>query len=195
MTADLDPGIVRRLADMHAVYRMWDHAGRLLYIGMSGRAGRRFDQHAEKRWFPLVSTITLEWYATHAQARLAELRAIADEKPRYNIAGSPIAKRAQRGEAVKPDLPESPQTIILADVLRIFGESSGMHWRVIAEQLAARFPHRYRGMTPDVVSAQCRSLGIPSVTVSTRTDAGRAVQKGCRRADVESAATRLLLAS
>ena len=85
MTDDIDPDVLRRLADMHAVYRMFDAVGRLLYIGRTGDAGRRFGSHNSKRWFPLVATIALEWYATEAAAALAEQRAIIKEHPRYNL--------------------------------------------------------------------------------------------------------------
>ena len=179
MTAELDPGVIRRLADMHAVYRMFDHAGRLMYIGMSGRAGRRFDQHAEKRWFPLVSTITLEWHATHASAVLAEKRAIAAERPRYNIVGSPLAPR--RATAARASSPEMrPEATVLTAVLKVFGDASGLPWQTIAERM---------GTTKDVVSAQCRALGVPSIPVKFMGSAFR----GCRRRDVEEAATRELL--
>lgn len=77
----------RRLADMHAVYRMFDGSARLLYVGRTGRAGERFGDHSVKRWFPLVANITLEWFPTKAAADVAERRAIKRERPRYNIAG------------------------------------------------------------------------------------------------------------
>jgi len=71
---------------MHAVYRMFDAEGRLLYVGMTQDAGARFGDHAAKRWFPLVANIALEWFPTKASARLAEVRAIGTERPRYNKA-------------------------------------------------------------------------------------------------------------
>ncbi len=184
--ADMDPGVVRRLADMHAVYRLFDEAGRLLYIGMSGRAGRRFDDHAVKRWWPLVRTITLEWHATHAAARLAEKRAIADERPRYNVAGSPITpRRPARAKETEP----SARPDILSDVLKVFGDAKGLHWNAIAERLNERFPSRYRDVTKDQISVGCRDLGVASVLVSVD---GK-VLRGCRRADVEIAAANRIL--
>jgi hypothetical protein len=72
---------------------------------------------------------------------------------------------------------------VLGDVLAVFGGDSGMHWGVLAERLAVRFPDRWKDATADAVSAQCRGLGVPSVGVKV---AGRNLQ-GCRRADVEQA--------
>lgn len=188
MTADVSPEAVRRLADMHAVYRMFDHAGRLLYVGMSGRAGRRFDGHSEKRWFPLVSTITLEWHANHAQARLAEIRAIAEEKPRYNVRGSSVALREHR-PGKKAAEPEIPNTGTLTDVLAIFGDTPGLHWQVITDRLTKKFPDRWADMTRDAIRAQCVALGVPTVAVRM----GQKISRGCRRGDVERALAQRVL--
>lgn len=84
---------IRQAAEMHAVYRMFDASGRLLYVGMTGDAGTRFGDHAAKRWFPLVETIKLEWHPDKAAARAAERQAIRSERPRYNIAEARPAPR------------------------------------------------------------------------------------------------------
>ena len=188
MTGDIDPQVVRRLADMHAVYRMYDHAGRLLYVGMSGRAGRRFDGHSDRRWFPLVNTITLEWHANHAQARIAEVRAIADEKPRYNVAGSSVALREHKPRK-KAAEPQVPNTGTLVDVLAIFGDDRGLHWQVVTDRLAEKFPRRWGDMTREAIRAQCVALGVPSVTVRGK----KGTLRGCRRSDVEQALAQRVL--
>jgi len=84
---DLITAMVLRVAQMHALYRMFDANGQLLYVGITGKLLNRLDQHAEKRWFPLVASITLEWFPKERDAREAERRAIAIEHPVYNIAG------------------------------------------------------------------------------------------------------------
>jgi DNA segregation ATPase FtsK/SpoIIIE, S-DNA-T family len=73
---------------------------------------------------------------------------------------------------------------VLADVLEVLGTDPGLQWAVLAERLAKRFPDRWADATADALSAQLRSLGVPSVDVKS---AGRAL-KGCRRGDVETAA-------
>ena len=123
MSATLGAAAIRRLADMHAVYRLFDEAGNLLYIGKSGRAGGRFDDHAIKAWWPLVRTITLEWHDTAAQAALAEIRAIQAEHPRYNKARPQLkrpAKRASRPVAPKRDA--GPRDL-LDDLNQVLGDS------------------------------------------------------------------------
>ena len=57
---------------------------------------------------------------------------------------------------------------------------AGLHWAVLAERLAKRFPDRWADATADAVSAQLRSLGVPSVVVK----AGGQSLRGCRRDDV-----------
>jgi S-DNA-T family DNA segregation ATPase FtsK/SpoIIIE len=72
---------------------------------------------------------------------------------------------------------------VLADVLAVFDGEPGLHWPVVAERLARRFPDRWAGATADAISAQCRDLKVPSVDVKVRGE----VLKGCRRRDIEAA--------
>lgn len=70
-----------------SLYRLSDVAGRLLYVGIAGNPGRRFEQHAgDKPWWGDVSSITLEHFTTREAALAAETRAIKTERPRHNIA-------------------------------------------------------------------------------------------------------------
>ncbi len=107
---DVEAHVVRCLAEMHAVYRMFDKERNLLYVGVTGDAGQRFGDHSMKRWFPLVATIELEWYPTRKAAGRAEDEAILREKPRYNIQGNKAALdllMARHGPALTsmPDVP------------------------------------------------------------------------------------------
>lgn len=119
----------RRFADMHALYRMYDERGRLLYVGITGDLGKRLGEHSVKRWFPLVEKITLEWKATRAQAVLDERRTIAAEHPRYNQAGLKPAREPRVKAAVPvrrkvqaPAAAEGAPRDLLADVAAVIGE-------------------------------------------------------------------------
>jgi hypothetical protein len=79
-----------------------------------------------------------------------------------------------------------PARDVLGDVLAVFTGEPGLHWPVIAERLAKRFPDRWADATGESVSAQCRSLSVPSVDVKV---AGQTL-KGARRSDIESAVNR-----
>jgi S-DNA-T family DNA segregation ATPase FtsK/SpoIIIE len=73
---------------------------------------------------------------------------------------------------------------VLADVAAVFGNDSGMHWDVLSDRLAERWPDRWSDLSAESISAQCRSLGVPSVPVRM----GGQVLKGCRKASVDKAA-------
>ena len=73
---------------------------------------------------------------------------------------------------------------VLADVLAVFGpDEPGQHWDVLAERLAGRWPDRWADLSHTALSAQCRALGVASVTVSV----GGSKDKGCRKVAVEHA--------
>jgi len=71
------------------LYRMYDDAGTLLYVGISGTTATRLSQHrAGKDWWHRVSFIRCEHFATRSDAAKAELRAIAAEQPEFNKTGA-----------------------------------------------------------------------------------------------------------
>jgi hypothetical protein len=78
------------------LYRMYDEAGTLLYVGISNRPLDRKGQHKhDKPWWTEVATMTLEHYPTRQAAAHAEAIAIAGEAPRYNKAGTPDFEQAR----------------------------------------------------------------------------------------------------
>lgn len=73
-----------------AVYRFFDAAGDLLYVGITNDVIHRWRKHAaEKTWWAEVQKQTVEWHASRKEAERAEGIAITWEYPRYNIAGAP----------------------------------------------------------------------------------------------------------
>jgi predicted GIY-YIG superfamily endonuclease len=69
-----------------ALYRFFDKAGQLLYIGISNCIPRRLDQHEDtKPWFTEASQITVEHHPTRLAALAKEKKAIKAERPKYNI--------------------------------------------------------------------------------------------------------------
>lgn len=68
------------------LYRFYDPAGHLLYIGVAGNPGRRFEQHAnEKPWWNDIAHSTLTHFATRTEALNAERNAITTERPQHNV--------------------------------------------------------------------------------------------------------------
>ncbi len=78
---------------------------------------------------------------------------------------------------------ETPKRDVLADVLAVFAGEPGLHWTVIAERLAERFPERWDGASPDAVSVECRAAAVPSVVVTVSGERAR----GCRLDAVDAA--------
>lgn len=75
-----------------ALYRLFDQSDRLLYVGVSHKPDVRWGEHSqEKDWWPLVDQRKVEWYDTRLAAEGAELQAIAQERPVFNVAGTPKA--------------------------------------------------------------------------------------------------------
>lgn len=69
-----------------ALYRFFDRADELLYIGITNSIPRRLGQHSDaKPWYADAATITVEHYPTRLDALAAEKRAIKAEHPKYNV--------------------------------------------------------------------------------------------------------------
>lgn len=72
-----------------ALYRHFDAAGRLLYVGVSLNAINRLSQHRDNaHWFNDIARVTIKWLPTRSSALAAEAVAIATERPMHNIAGN-----------------------------------------------------------------------------------------------------------
>lgn len=70
----------------HALYRFYDHAGELLYIGISRRPATRWAEHStDKPWWSEVQRIAIQAFPDRKSALRAERAAIKSEKPRYNL--------------------------------------------------------------------------------------------------------------
>jgi len=86
----------------NVLYRILDADGVLLYVGASTNPGDRIDRHSKTQpWWPDVSTITLEHFASWESLAEAELAAIRTENPKYNLLHSkpPVRKpRRNTGE-------------------------------------------------------------------------------------------------
>lgn len=77
-----------------ALYRLFDAAGRLLYIGIAVSPRTRWYAHREeKSWWPEVARETIEWFPSRVQAESAEKAAIKTEAPMYNVTHSLNRKR------------------------------------------------------------------------------------------------------
>jgi hypothetical protein len=67
------------------VYRFYDSAGVLLYVGLSMSLEGRLAKHRRKPWWPEVARTELEWFDGREAAKDAERFAIHHEHPVHNI--------------------------------------------------------------------------------------------------------------
>ena len=88
------------------LYRAYDEAGRLLYIGISFSCVRRADQHRQNsKWFRLLATFKVEKHPTREAALVAERQAIQAEKPIYNVSHNRALNPPKRQMPQKPKRP------------------------------------------------------------------------------------------
>lgn len=67
------------------VYRFHAADGTLLYVGMTSRAMKRWQDHSEqKTWWEDVAYVRVEHYPTREDAAVAEASAIMNENPQHN---------------------------------------------------------------------------------------------------------------
>lgn len=71
------------------LYRAYDAAGQLLYVGISMSLDGRLTKHRRTEWWPLVAEITVQWFEGREPAKAAERAAIIAEAPLYNRARPP----------------------------------------------------------------------------------------------------------
>lgn len=117
------------------LYRFWDTEGLLLYVGITARPWERWKAHRnEKPWWEEVASVTLQNFASREEVIVAELKAIREEKPRYNIAGT--------SDQPKPSRPVRSQTAVQssADAHRRLVEAINV-FRSSDEQLDATCAH------------------------------------------------------
>lgn len=69
-----------------SLYRFFNPAGELLYIGITNRIPRRLDEHGDdKPWYLEVARVTVEHHTDRYAALAAEKTAIKTERPKYNV--------------------------------------------------------------------------------------------------------------
>ncbi|WNI19200.1 hypothetical protein [Actinacidiphila sp. ITFR-21] len=85
-----------------AVYRLYNEAGALLYIGSAYDPDHRCKSHHVKPWWPQVAQRVDEWHPSREAAYVAETEAIATERPGRNRISGPGPVRLPVPGAANP---------------------------------------------------------------------------------------------
>jgi predicted GIY-YIG superfamily endonuclease len=94
----------------HALYRFFDRADVLLYVGISASLPTRIAKHRNlKPWWTDVRNITVEYYDTRDEAIAAETEAIKSEKPLYNTTHNELAQSTDGVPQVVTWTPHGPR--------------------------------------------------------------------------------------
>jgi GIY-YIG catalytic domain. len=80
-------------SDASAVYRIYNAADELIYIGMSYEpAVRARVQRREKAWGHEIDRYEVDWHPNRATSQRAEEELIKEFRPRYNVVHTPAHK-------------------------------------------------------------------------------------------------------
>lgn len=148
------------------LYRLYDAAGVLLYVGISHDAEVRRAQHAHTQpWGWQVVRMVAELLDTRHDARLAEAEAIRREGPRYNVRGGTY--RPGPGAPEIPAEPEAERVARIRSVQSLIANAIGAGVvaprpvaRVAADARHARAVATYDRLAP--------RLGLPPLSDDTR---------------------------
>lgn len=94
------------------LYRFLNAHGRLLYVGISFSVMGRIAGHKAAEWFDEVALITLQRFATRADALRAEIKIIREERPPHNVAGKPQHDRVAERGAADQSHPQPDKTLL-----------------------------------------------------------------------------------
>ena len=84
--------------DTHILYRFYDEADQLLYIGITADPGARMVAHSHRKtWWSQVRSIKMQNFPNQMQLIRAERQAIKVENPLFNVVHSPRRQRRRRG--------------------------------------------------------------------------------------------------
>jgi predicted GIY-YIG superfamily endonuclease len=71
--------------DVNVLYRFYNKAGTLLYVGITAKPPERFRHHLAKQWWAEVANIAVESYDSYEELVAVERMAIQQEHPLYNL--------------------------------------------------------------------------------------------------------------
>lgn len=111
------------------LYRYYDAAGALLYVGISKYAIRRLTEHeADKHWQADISSVRIETFPDRESAHAAERSAIESENPAHNLVRYAAAAKKQRPDRRRRTVdydPPSVNWLCLSALASMYEETNG----------------------------------------------------------------------
>lgn len=97
---------MRNASQQTTLYRVYDQAGQLLYVGISKNALKRFGEHSMSQpWWGDGTTVKMQHYPTRAEALAAEEAAIKSERPAHNKTFNRESRETSRETAKRRGIP------------------------------------------------------------------------------------------
>lgn len=135
-----------------AVYRFFDAAGQLIYVGQTADPKERFRRHsAESDWWSEVAHRLVDWWPDKAAAVAEEARLVAEQSPRYNVQHSPVVVRARNRRRSGGSL---------EDIRAAMRGQRCVRTVILLGRLAERQPDIYDQWTPGDLGAFVSSHGF-----------------------------------
>ena len=136
-----------------ALYRLFNEAGELLYIGITVNPEVRWASHrCAQSWWNEVARKDLQWLTNRAEALAAEAAAIPVERPRYNRSGLALQTPAARDETVACLGAPQPRVVTAADMRHALRERQT---KTVAEG---------RNALADIINATYYGDGVTVIT-------------------------------
>lgn len=100
---------------MTELYRHYNNAGQLLYVGVSLSTIARLIEHKTTApWFKQITRVTIERFPTRIAAERAEIIAIRDEQPQWNKAWNKYFTGEIKEAPIKEVLPNEGNKVCIS---------------------------------------------------------------------------------
>jgi predicted GIY-YIG superfamily endonuclease len=146
-----------------AVYRFYDDADRLLYVGITSNLPTRFRDHQSgSSWWTEQRRATVVWMDSRAEAADEERAAICSEKPQCNIQGT-RPRPSGRRRRLDPDTRQAIAAEVRAEISRA-GRSKAYIRQLLGGLSVQSAWARYTGQMPyrdDELAILADDFGIP----------------------------------
>lgn len=141
----------------HILYRFFNTAGDLLYVGRTNSITTRFDDHARKQpWWGDVADCTTEFHPDLPSLIEAELTAIRTENPLYNKAGRITAAQPQK-ETTMPGI----RAEFVVDQIEVHPDGLVVDGQTVAQWIGPRLDTAYATNTmPELLPGVAQQLAL-----------------------------------